>query len=166
MNIRRAQPGDIPALIRLLHQVGQVHHRIRPDIFRPAALKYSPVELEALLKDPVRPVFVAEEADRILGYCFCVIKDYTLSTVQTARRELYIDDLCVEESCRNRQVGTRLFDHACAFGTEQGCVFVSLNVWCGNDPAMAFYEHRGLTPRHIMMEYPLQDLPNGGCHAE
>ena len=33
MIIREAVSTDIPALIDLLYQVGEVHHQIRPDIF-------------------------------------------------------------------------------------------------------------------------------------
>ena len=32
------------------------------------------------------------------------------------------------------------------------CRRVTLNVWCGNDSAMRFYEKRGLKPRNIHME--------------
>ena len=38
-----------------------------------------------------------------------------------------------------------------------GCDFVTLNVWCGNESAMAFYEKLGLTPRSITMEVSLED---------
>ena len=34
MTIRRAEARDIPGMIALLYQVGDVHHEIRPDIFR------------------------------------------------------------------------------------------------------------------------------------
>ena len=154
MTIRLAENRDIPGIIALLYQVGGVHHHIRPDIFRDKALKYTPEELDVLLRDPLRPVFVAEEG-QVLGYCFCILKDYTHSGVLTSRKELYIDDLCVEESCRGQQVGRKLYDFACGFGREQGCEFLTLNVWCGNDSAMAFYQHRGLTPRSITMEQRL-----------
>ena len=49
MEIRRAESRDIPGMIELLYQVGQVHHVIRPDIFRSGALKYDETALEALL---------------------------------------------------------------------------------------------------------------------
>ena len=32
--------ADIPGLIDLLLQVGEVHHKIRPDLFRAGARKY------------------------------------------------------------------------------------------------------------------------------
>ena len=49
MEIRLAQREDIPGMIRLLLQVGQVHHVGRPDIFRSGAQKYNEAQLEELL---------------------------------------------------------------------------------------------------------------------
>ena len=155
MTIRFAETRDIPGMINLLYQVGGVHHDIRPDIFRSGALKYGASALEEILKDPAKPIFVAVEEETVLGYCFCQKRDYTGSGVLTDRTELYIDDLCVDEGCRGKHVGKALYDHTCAYAKDQGCAFITLNVWCGNDSAMAFYEKRGLTPRSITMEMKL-----------
>ena len=155
MEIRRAESRDIPGMIALLYQVGEVHHVIRPDIFCANALKYDENALEALLQDENKPIFVADDDGFVAGYCFCQIRQYRGSTVQTERKELYIDDLCVDENRRGQHVGSVLYDHAVAFAKEIGCEFLTLNVWCGNDSAMKFYEHAGLTPRHIMMEKKL-----------
>ena len=51
MNIRRAEEKDIPGMLSLLRQVGQVHHHIRPDIFPETTLKYDETALLELLKD-------------------------------------------------------------------------------------------------------------------
>ena len=155
MEIRFADSRDIPGMIRLLHQVGQIHHEIRPDIFCAGALKYDENALQGLLREKDKPIFVAVESGQVLGYCFCVLKDYRGSTVQAGRLEIYIDDLCVEETCRGQGIAKALYAHVTRYARELGCGFISLNVWCGNDGAMAFYEKMGLTPRHIMMEYKL-----------
>ena len=155
MTIQRAENRHIPGLIRLLYQVGGVHHDIRPDIFRAGAIKYTEEDLEALLADENRPVFVAVEGETVLGYCFCVIEDCRGTTVLTDRVEIYIDDLCVEEACRGRGIAKTLYHHVCAWAKELGCAFVTLNVWCGNDGAMKFYEKIGMTPRQIFMEVKL-----------
>ena len=44
MEIRLANNSDIPGMIELLKQVGQVHHEIRPDLFREGA-RLKPVRL-------------------------------------------------------------------------------------------------------------------------
>ena len=154
MEIRRAESRDIPGMIALLYQVGEVHHVIRPDIFCSGALKYDEKALEALLQDESKPIFVADDSGFVAGYCFCQIRSYG-NSVQTARKELYIDDLCVDENRRGQHIGSILCDHATAYAKEIGCEFLALNVWCGNDSAMKFYENAGLTPRHIMMEKKL-----------
>ena len=157
MQIRIANSNDIPGILELLRQVGQVHHGIRPDIFRPGALKYDASALEAILPDENRPIFVAVDGNAVAGYCFCIQKDYRGSGVQTDRVELYIDDLCVEEGRRGGGIATALFRHATDYAKGLCCAFVSLNVWCGNDNAMAFYEKMGLRPRHIMLEMSLEE---------
>ena len=155
MNIRLAQTQDIPGMVNLLYQVGGVHHDIRPDVFRPNALKYTEAALEALLKDESKPIFVADDNGSVAGYCFCQIRDYTGSTALTDRKELYIDDLCVDETRRGQHIGSVLYDHATTYAKEIGCAFLTLNVWCGNDSAMRFYEKMGLKQRSITMENKL-----------
>ena len=155
MTIRRAETRDIPGIIALLYQVGGVHHDIRPDIFRENAIKYTPEQLEALLTDENSPIFIYDIDGCVAGYCFCQIREFADSTVLTDRKELYIDDLCVNENRRGQHIGSALYDYAVTYAKEIGCQFLTLNVWCGNDSAMKFYEHAGLTPRNIHMEKKL-----------
>ena len=155
MEIRLANTSDIPGIIALLRQVGQVHHDIRPDLFRDGAQKYSPSDLEDLLKDAARPIFVGVEDGRLLGYCFCILEQVKDNPVLRDEKSLYIDDLCVDESIRGKHVGTGLYDHVCGYARSIGCSSVTLNVWCGNDSAMHFYESRGMKPRKIYMETAL-----------
>ena len=71
------------------------------------------------------------------------------------QKSLYIDDLCVDENTRGKHVGKALYEAAVAYAREIGCDTVTLNVWCGNDSAMAFYQKQGLKPRNIYMEAKL-----------
>lgn len=155
MVIRFAQSGDIPGIQKLLLQVGQVHHDLRPDIFRAGALKYTTEELKTILQDPIRPIFVAVEGETLLGYAFCIHRDYDGSGVSTARKEIYVDDVCVEEAARGRGIATALLDRVFAYAKERECQFVTLNVWSGNDTAQRFYEGLGMTPRNFNMEIKL-----------
>ena len=155
MEIRLANHSDIPGMIHLLKQVGQVHHDIRPDLFRDGAQKYTESDLEQLLLEESRPIFVGVEDGRMLGYCFCVLEEVKDDPVLRDVRSLYIDDLCVDETIRGKHVGSRLYDHVCGYAKSIGCGSVTLNVWCGNDSAMAFYNSRGMKPRKIYMETTL-----------
>ena len=157
MEICLATVHEIPGMIRLLQQVGEVHHQIRPDLFRAGAQKYSEADLEEVLKDPDRPIFGAIENGELLGYCFCMVEEVKDNTVLCDTKTLYIDDLCVEETCRGQGIASKLYAHVCDYARSIGCRSVTLNVWCGNDNAMRFYESRGMKPRKIYMEASLEE---------
>ena len=157
MEIVRAETRHIPGMIRLLRQVGRVHSDIRPDIFLDGAQKYDEAQLQELLRDENTPIFIGEEDGQVLGYCFCVLKDYRGSSVLTDRLELYIDDLCVDETCRGKGVATALYGYVKDFAKSIGCSHISLNVWCGNDNAQRFYEKMGMRPRSITMDQSLEE---------
>ena len=157
MEIRLAQREDIPGMIALLRQVGQVHHVGRPDIFRSGAQKYNEAQLETMLDDPENPIFVAHDGEKVLGYGFCFLQKYESDPVLTDRRVLYLDDLCVDESCRGQQVGQKIFDHICSYAKEKNYHSVTLNVWSCNPGAMKFYEKMGMKPQKIGMELLLEE---------
>jgi len=157
MEIKRAESCHIPGMLELLKQVGGVHHDIRPDIFRAGAQKYDAQALETILRDPSLPIFVATEGDFVAGYCFCQLKEFQNNPVMTDRVELYIDDLCVDENRRGQKIASRLYERVLAFAKEQGCRFITLNVWSGNNGAMAFYERVGLKPRSVTMDMWLEE---------
>ena len=154
MDIRYAETRDIPGMIDLLRQVGEVHHQIRPDLFRSGAQKYDEAALEALLTDPSRPIFIADLEGRVAGYCFCILQVSEKDPIFRDRKVLYIDDLCVDESVRGQGIAKKLYQHTLEYAKETGCNAVTLNVWYGND-ALKFYEKCGLKPQKIGMEYIL-----------
>ncbi len=156
MEIRNAMEKDIPGILNLLKQVGKVHSDIRPDIFPANTVKYDEAELLALLQNTARPIFIAEIAGEVAGYCFCVHKVIKDTPMSVKRQELYIDDLCVDENHRRMGIAKVLYNHALEYAKEIGCDMLTLNVWCGNEGAMHFYEQMGMRPRNIMMEIPLE----------
>ena len=156
MDIRFALVRDIPDMIELLRQVGEVHHQIRPDLFRAGAQKYDEAALEKLLADPNRPILAAVEKGALLGYAFCILQVTEGDPVLRDRKVMYIDDLCVDEIRRGQGVAGALYRAVCDYARELDCDAVTLNVWCGNDRAMAFYEKCGLKPQKVGMEYVLK----------
>ena len=152
MEIRFADSRDIPGMIDLLQQVGEVHHQIRPDLFRAGAQKYDEAALLRLLADPRRPILAAIVDGKLAGYAFCILQETKNDPVLCDRKVLYIDDLCVDEQIRGKGIATALYSRVLEYARELGCDAVTLNVWCGNDSAMKFYEKCGLKPQKIGME--------------
>lgn len=151
--IRRAQITDKPYLANLLSQVLEVHHNARPDLFKSGARKYTDDELDAILDDPMRPIFVAvDDAESVVGYAFCVFIRHIGDNILTDVKTLYIDDLCVDEAKRGQGIGRALYDHVVCFARENGCYNLTLNVWADNVSALGFYESIGLRKQKVGME--------------
>ena len=152
MTIRFACEKDIPQMLDLLLQVGEVHHQIRPDLFRAGAQKYDEAALRRLLKTSDRPILSAEEDGKMVGYAFCILQITKDDPVLCDRRVLYIDDLCVDENHRGRGIAGALYRRSLELAKELSCDAVTLNVWWGNDNALRFYENCGLRQQKIGME--------------
>lgn len=152
MTIRFATEQDIPRMIDLLHQVGEVHHQIRPDLFRSGAQKYDEAALKMLLADEKRPIIAGAVDGKMVGYAFCILQETKDDPVLCDRKTLYIDDLCVDKDVRGGGVAQVIYQGVLDYAREIHCDAVTLNVWCGNDRAMHFYEKCGLKPQKIGME--------------
>ena len=152
MEIRFAKAQDVPGIIKLLRQVGSVHHEGRPDIFRENAQKYSSSQVLTMLGKQENPIFVAVEDEKVLGYGFCMMEQYRDHSVMCDRLTLYIDDLCVLEECRGMHIGSAIYRKILEYAKYRGCYNVTLNVWSCNESAMKFYENMGLKPQKVGME--------------
>ena len=153
MQIRRAEEKDIPRMGDLLLQVCRVHNQGRPDLFREGGRKYSDGELKELLRDAERPILVAEDENGwVAGYAFCVYQRHQGEGSFNDMTTLYLDDLCVDETCRGQHVGRALYEAVLELARKTGCYHVTLNVWSCNPDAMRFYEKCGLKQQKIGME--------------
>ncbi len=151
LNIRKATENDIDGLIKLLYEVQKINSNARPDLFISGARKYNDEELKEILKDVTKPIFVAEINNTIAGYAFCIISTPKCLTLQPIKN-LYIDDLCVDENCRGNHIGKKLYEYVLDFAKTINCYNVTLNVWADNKNALKFYENIGLKVQKICME--------------
>ena len=156
MDIRFAKPEDVAGILSLLKQVGRVHHEGRPDIFRSNAQKYGASQVIAMLDSSKTPIFVAESNGKVLGYGFCIMKEYKNDPVIADHTELYIDDLCVDETCRGQHIGKAIYEAIVRYAKMRKCYNVTLNVWSCNEKAMGFYQALGMQPQKVGMETILE----------
>lgn len=154
--VRRATKKDIRRIIKLLHQVNMVHHVIRPDLFKPHTTKYNEQELETMLGDESKPIFVYDEGT-VLGYAFCQITEVKDNQLLEDIKTLYIDDICVDENARGKHVGKTLYEYVRDYAKTIGCNNITLNVWEGNGPALQFYRNMGMQVQKTTMEVILRD---------
>ena len=149
--IRKATNNDIQRIIELLHQVNMVHHVIRPDLFKPNTTKYTEQELEAMLSDDSKPIFVYDDGV-VRGYAFCQLSEVMDNQLLEDTKSLYIDDICVDEQARGKHVGKALYEYVRDYAKTIGCHNITLNVWEGNAPALSFYRNIGMQVQKTTME--------------
>jgi ribosomal protein S18 acetylase RimI-like enzyme len=156
--IREAEKTDIHRIITLLHQVNMVHYEIRPDLFKPNTTKYNAQELETMLNDPQKPIFVYVDKDSersegtVLGYAFCQITEVRDDQLLQDAKKLYIDDICVDENARGKHIGKALYEHVRDYAISISCHNITLNVWEGNGAALSFYKNMGMQVQKTTME--------------
>ena len=151
MEIRYACKNDIPGILELLAQISRLHYEGRPDLFR-LGRKFNYAEVEEMLRDPNKPTLVAVEDGNVRGYAICMYKELKDHPTLVDRKVMYIDDLCVDELCRGKGVGTALYEYVRNLAIETDCVNVELNVWSFNTSAIRFYEKCGMVPQRVIME--------------
>lgn len=150
MEIRRAKKEDIDRILDLLSQVLEIHAKIRSDLFISGTTKYTYDELVNIINDDNTPVYVAFDKE-VIGYAFCVIEDIDNNNMYK-HKNLYIDDLCVDEAYRNQKIGKKLYDYVLKEASKMNCTTITLNVYSGNESALKFYESLGFKVRKMMME--------------
>lgn len=153
ISIKHSNKSHIDGICNLLHQVCNVHHKGRPDLFRKDGIKYNALQLENMVMDTVNPIFVAvDKAENVLGYAFCVTKEHKNDGAIMDIKTLYIDDLCVDENVRGGNIGGRLYQYVKSYAKENGYYNLTLNVWACNPEAEAFYKKCGLSVQKTSME--------------
>ncbi len=155
MNIRKAQLKDAERISQLLVIIGRLHHNGRPDIY-PDGAKYGVKEVEEIILDEEKTVFVAEdESNTVAGYIICYPIKRNQHVTAEEQKTMYIDDLCVDDKYQSRGIGKALLLRAKQYAAETDCANVELNVWSFNEKAVKFYEACGMTEQKRRMEFIL-----------
>ena len=150
MEIRKANFDDISRLLDLLSEVLEVHAKLRPDLFVSGTTKYSKEDLELMLKDENKVIYVAVINDYVTGYAMCEIR--MPSSNMYPNKIFHLDDICVDEKYRRQGIGEALYQKVVELAKQYNCHQITLNAWPGNEAALKFYEKMGMKTRSIVME--------------
>jgi ribosomal protein S18 acetylase RimI-like enzyme len=103
------------------------------------------------LSKPGAQAFVAT----IDGQSCGVISFYPDRDYFTDHPRAYVDNLAVAQESEGKGVGRALLDYVERWARDHGYREVVLDVFAGNQRAIAFYERQGYRPDHIRMAKPL-----------
>jgi ribosomal protein S18 acetylase RimI-like enzyme len=155
--LREARDDEYDALCRLWAQADRFHAEIQPQFFR-----YSPEwrrpreELQRLLQNPQQKIFVAEgHPPRLLGMVSVRVYDTPAHPIMCPCRRGYVEDLVVEEQCRQQGIGRALMERAIAWCQGQGAEQVLLTIWQENAVAEVFYARLGFQTVNRVLGYKI-----------
>ena len=106
-------------------------------------------------------VFVAEEADEVVGFIQGVIFDYPKGANEiydlshAPAKEGWIGLLYVKPEYRGRNIGQQLLDEMRGYFKSQDCTCVKLLVLAGNSNARSIYEEYGFSYHNLEMVLPM-----------
>ena len=152
MQIRNMTLNDYIDVDRLMAQVHQLHVNGRPDLYIDVDHIYSYEQFKEMVENEDMITILAEEDDKVLGICMITMR---AKTCMIKRRTAYMEDLCVDESCRGRGIGKALFLHAKEASVKMGAERLDLMVWDFNEDARKFYEKMGMKPQRYIYESKL-----------
>jgi ribosomal protein S18 acetylase RimI-like enzyme len=158
VQIRDATDDDLDDLADLLVEVNDAHADALPHIYRRISADADAVAfLRFLLSEEEARVFVAEAADRIVGYLALRVAQAPSTPLHVPRRWIVVDTVGVRETARRQGIGEAMLEHAHAWALGQGIDRVELMVAEFNAAALALYEKLGYTTIYRRMGRSLAD---------
>ncbi len=134
LTVRRAEPGDVPDMLRLI--VALAIYEREPD-----AVKATPESLTETMFGPDASVFahVAVQDGAIVGVALW----FETYSTWTGAPSLYLEDLFVDESARGTGAGRALFTALAREAEARGCARIDWAVMDWNQSARGFYRSIG-----------------------
>lgn len=147
--LQLARPEDRIAIEALAQQIHRMHVQWRPDIYELVDEMWPQERFDDAVTQ--RQLFTAKIDKKIVGYVLVKIRDYERGGL-VKRKVLLIDEICVDESLRNRGIGTEMTSDVRAIARAYGCTDLQLGVYPQNNEALAFYQKCGFRIRSIDMQ--------------
>jgi len=138
--IRPAGADDLPAMIRLLHDLFSVETEY------PVDAEKQRCGLQMLLDSEQAGIWVAERRGRIVGM---VTVQLVVSTAEGGFSGL-LEDLIVSSAYRRRGLGKALLHEAVQWSREQGATRIQLLADGRNVPALIFYRKQDWKQTHMI----------------
>jgi len=149
---RIAAEKDKPEINRLRAQMGQIHADARPDLFKPNFRDGMEAYLDKYMETEGNEVYVCEEDGRILAMCMVKYHHKPDGVFSRARDYCQVSELCVDEGCRGKGIGSGMMKFLKETATEKGFGEIMLEVWELNPAAQEFYAKFGMTVQRRFME--------------
>lgn len=129
MEIRKITLNDLEKVFEIMKQLYK------------EALKFEKFQeiYKLKLTDENSYYIVAVENEQIVGILTAELQ----TKLHREKKQIFIEDLVVDEKCRNRGIGKELLQNAINYAKSNDCDIVELTSYIDNEKAHKFYENNG-----------------------
>ena len=149
---RLATEDDAKRIDILRKQTRNFHIKYKPGLFKEDNNSNNDYT-KSLIHNEESDILLYEDKGEIVAY---IIIEKIIKPENAYRYEmkyLYIDDFGVDESCRHKGIGTKLFEYCKEYAKENGFEDIKLNVWAFNENAFEFYKKLGFNIERYYLDY-------------
>jgi GNAT superfamily N-acetyltransferase len=145
--IREAQPGEEGRVLEMYPWLFAAPGSTPPGWEEARAER----RLTETIIAPESVVLVAEDGDRMVGFCSAYM---TIESVRFGRR-CWVEELAVDPERRSEGIGAGLLRAARQWAAERGASHLKLDSAIGRVDAHRFYEREGATAKSYSYAWPL-----------
>lgn len=140
MEVRFAKEKELDCINELRKQVNDLHVDGKPDVFKPGFCDELRDFINVIWNDQEQEIVVADADGAICGFAIIHHINKPENPFMKERDFLDIDEFCVDEAYRRKEVATSLITFIKEYAKEKGFHRIELNMWEFNKGALAFYE--------------------------
>jgi len=155
IKITVAETRDIEDIVRIAHQVAEIHDKAMPEYFKTVSKDEEMENIREMFKDERITVFKAVLNSKICGFLFLEMIYRASNGLQFSKLGNILN-LGVDESCRHQGIGTALLNFTEQYVREQGGEALDLCVFAFNKEAIKLYERLGYKTIDVSMRKVLK----------
>jgi aminoglycoside 3-N-acetyltransferase I len=148
-SIRALDPGDLPAMRRMLAMFGEAFDEVTTYSAAPPGAAY----LESLLASDSFIALAAQHGGEVVGG----LAAYVLRKFERERSEIYIYDLAVADVHRRQGIATALIAALKTEAARRGAYVIFVQADLGDDAAVALYSKLGV--REDVLHFDIAPTP-------
>ena len=150
--IRAATIKDIDGIALLFAKQFDIQAALQPYFMQRGT--QSKQFIESTITDAESEIFVAEEADKIIGFISVFEKKSPDFNFMVQHKYAYLMDIIIAKEYQGRGIAAKLMDKAKRWAQDRKLDYIELSVFA-NNPAVGFYIKSGYEETQKIMIYKL-----------
>ncbi|MGG2065324.1 GNAT family N-acetyltransferase [Bacillus sp. S14(2024)] len=141
--MRISETNNYEIIAKLNEPVQNLHASLYPEYFHP--YRYDAVKdfFQNMIDSPSFIFLLLEESNQSVGYAWLELKSYPGNAFKKTYTSIYIHQISVLETYRNKGYGTQLLDYIYKIAKNKNINMIELDYWLANTTAKQFYAKNG-----------------------